>query len=249
MNIKKNYILIKCFVLLLIVFIFNVKKSEAADVYFINDWGRLEVVVGYDFTMQVRGASENPIWQSSNEEIVTVNGSGEVIPVEVGSAKITAQTGNKKYDILIEVFESDKNRVGKKIGAKQPEYQLCSVPLGGIRTSTSNKTWGKRNVKMEVVRVSPKEIKLKFINKGNKYYIYTEVFGLRKWKNGKWRKVKFKERAAFSKGLNVLKISGNNVKEVKWKQYFDDYLTKGKYKIGWQNMSGKVFKSVVFRIE
>lgn len=247
MNNNKNYILIKCFVLLLVVFIFNVKKLEAADVYFINDIGKMEVVVGYDFTMQVKGASENPIWRSSNEEIVTVNASGEVTPVEVGSAKITAQTGNKKHGILIEVFESDKNRVGKKIGAKQPEYPLCSVPLGGTRTS--NKTWGKRNVRMEVVRVSPSGIKLRFINKGNKYYIYTEVFRLRKWKNGKWRKVKFKERAAFSKGLNVLKINGNDVKEVKWKQYFDDYLTKGKYKIGWQNMMGKVFKSVVFWVE
>lgn len=246
MNNKKNYILIKCFVLLLVAFIFNVKKSEAADVYFINDRGRMDVVVGYDFTMQVKGTSENPIWQSSNEEIVTVNASGEVTPVEVGSAKITAQTGNKKYDILIEVFESDKNRVGKKIGAKQPKHPICSVPLGGMQPA--NKTWGKRNIRMEVVRVSPKGIKLRFINKGNKYYVYTEVFRLRKWKNGKWRKVKFKERAVFSKGLNVLKINGNDVREVKWKQYFDDYLTKGKYKIGWQNMRGKVFKSVVFRI-
>ncbi len=247
MNCQKNYILIKCFVLLLPVFVFQVKMSEAADVYSINDRTRMAVVVGYNFTLQVKGISENPIWRSSNEEIVTVNKSGDVTPVEVGSAKITAQIGNKKYDILLEVFESDKNRVGKKIEVKEPEGPIYTVPFGGIRTA--NKTWGKRNVKMEVVRVSKKKIKLKLTNKGNKYYLYTEVFRLRKWKNGKWRKVKFKERAAFSKGLNVLTINGSNVQEVKWKQYFDDYLTKGKYKIGWQNMGGKVFKSVVFRIE
>ncbi|MCM1245998.1 MAG: hypothetical protein NC293_10190 [Roseburia sp.] len=234
-------------VLLLVVFIFNVKISEAADTYFIDEWGKLQVVVGCDFTLQVKGKAENPIWQSSDEEIVTVNESGEATPVEVGSAKITAQMGNKKYDILIEVFESDKNRVGKKIGAEQPKAPIYSVPLGGV--SISGKTWGKKNVRMEVVRVSPNGIKLKFTNKGNKYYTYTEVFRLKKWENGKWRKVKFKERAAFSKGLNVLKISGSDIKRVKWRQYFDDSLAKGKYKIGWQTMGGKVFKSVVFRIE
>lgn len=244
---NKNYILIKCFVLLLVVFIFNVKKSEAADVYFMYDGGRLmEVVVGYNFMLKVKGVTENPIWRSSNEEIVTVNESGEVTPVEVGSARITAQTGNKKYSILIEVFESDKNRAGKKIDAEEPGRPY-TVPYGARQTAS--KAWVKRNIKMKVVRVSPKGIKLRFINKGNKYYVYTEVFRLKKWKDGKWRKVKFKERVGFSKGLNVLKINGNDVKEVKWKQYFDDYLTKGKYKIGWQNMRGKVFKSVVFRVE
>lgn len=195
----------------MVVFIFNVKKSEAADVYFINDDGAtMEVVVGYNFTMQVKGASENPIWQSSNEEIVTVNESGEVTPVEVGSAKIAAQTGNKKYDILIEVFESDKNRVGKKIDAEEPERPY-TVPYGARRTA--NKTWGKRNVRMEGVSISPKRIKLRFINKGNKYYLYTEVFRLRKWKNGKWTKVKFKERVSFSKALNVLRINATMLKK------------------------------------
>ncbi|MCM1246608.1 MAG: hypothetical protein NC293_13275 [Roseburia sp.] len=100
---------------------------------------------------------------------------------------------------------------------------------------------------MEVVRVSQKGIKLRFINKGNKYYSYTEVFRLRKWENGKWRKVKFKEGTGFSKALHILVINGSNVQEMKWKQYFDDYLTKGKYKIGWQNTRRKVFKSVVFK--
>lgn len=41
----------------------------------------------------------------------------------------------------------------------------------------------------------------------------------------------------FSKALNVLRINGSNVEEVKWN--FDDYLTKEKYKIGWQNMGGR----------
>lgn len=30
---------------------------------------------------------------------------------------------------------NDKNRVGKKIGAKQPKHPICSVPLGGYATS------------------------------------------------------------------------------------------------------------------
>lgn len=66
---------------------------------------------------------------------------------------------------------------------------------------------------MEVVSVSPKRIKLRFINKGNKYYLYTEVFRLRKWKNGKWTKVKFKERVGFSKALDVLRINATMLKK------------------------------------
>ncbi|MCM1246607.1 MAG: Ig-like domain-containing protein [Roseburia sp.] len=137
---KKNHILIKCFVLLLSVFVFNVKMSKAADVHFIEDRVTMHVVVGYDFTLQVKGMTENPTWRSSDEEIVTVNGSGEVTPVEVGSAKITAQIGNKKYNMGIKVFESDKNRVGKKIDAEQPEY-LYTIPYGA--RATVNTTWGK----------------------------------------------------------------------------------------------------------
>lgn len=41
--------------------------------------------------------------------------------------------------ILIEVFESDKNRVGKRIDTEEPEGSIYTVSLGGIRTAGHGK--------------------------------------------------------------------------------------------------------------
>ena len=98
----------------------------------------------------------------------------------------------------------------------------------------------KKNITMKVLYISKKKIKLKFTNKGSQDFDYSLLFTLEKRVKGKWKKVKFKKDAKFPKCLFVLKGNSSITKKIIWKQYFDNNLSKGKYRIKW--IHNKVFR-------
>lgn len=91
-------------------------------------------------------------------------------------------------------------------------------------------TESKKYVKMKVLLVNKKQLKLKFINKGDKDYYFGEKFVLKKRVKNKWKKVKFKEKVGFRITMIAWKES-NTVVKVKWKKFFGKNLSKGRYKI------------------
>ena len=102
-------------------------------------------------------------------------------------------------------------------------------------------TTNKKNIKVEIKSVSKKQIKLRFINKGNENFAFTESFTLKKRVNNKWKKVKWKKDVLIS----LTKIAWRKDKtivKVKWKRFLGHNLSKGKYKL-------KYVKTVRFRIK
>ena len=109
------------------------------------------------------------------------------------------------------------------------------------QTDEFSLTTNKENIKVEIKSASKKQIKLRFINKGNENFAFTEFFTLKKQVNNKWKKVKWKKDVEVS----LTKIAWRKDKtivKVKWKRFLGHNLSKGKYKL-------KYVKTVKFRIK
>lgn len=91
-------------------------------------------------------------------------------------------------------------------------------------------TENKKHIKVKVLSANRKQLKLNFINKGNKDFYFSEKFVLKKRVKNKWKKVKFKENVGFRITMIAWKNSNTTVK-VKWKKFFGKNLSKGRYKI------------------
>ena len=93
-------------------------------------------------------------------------------------------------------------------------------------------TTSKKNITIKVEFATKKKIKLKFTNKGKKDFYFSGNFILKKFERGKWKRIQFKEDALFPKTMIV---KGNNsiIVEYKWKKFFNNNLSKGKYKLKW----------------
>ena len=117
---------------------------------------------------------------------------------------------------------------------------IYTANIRGDSYVQAQSTTSKKNITVKVVSVSKKKIKLKFTNKGRADFNYTPSFVLKKRKNGKWKKVKFKEDALFSKTLFKLKGNSSRTHTIVWKNFFDGNLSKGEYKITW--VKDKKFK-------
>lgn len=58
---------------------------------------------GESITLKIKGSNEKVQWSSSNKKIATVTGKGKVKAIKEGSATITANVNNKKYQCKIYV--------------------------------------------------------------------------------------------------------------------------------------------------
>lgn len=99
----------------------------------------------------------------------------------------------------------------------------------------------KKYIKVKVISATKEQIKLRFINTGNKDFYFRENFVLKKRIKNKWKKVKFKEIVGFRLSVIAYKKTNTTVK-LRWKRFFDNNLTKGKYKI-------KLVRTKTFRIK
>lgn len=102
---------------------------------------------------------------------------------------------------------------------------------------TTKKTY----IKVQLVSVTQKQMKLKITNKGKKDFYFSELYTLKKRINNKWKKVEFKDNAMFAK-TRIAEAGKSTMVKIKWKKYFKNNLTKGKYKI-------KHIRTKVFRIK
>ena len=120
---------------------------------------------------------------------------------------------------------------------------LISYGIQNIYGSTDEyiATLSKKHIKVKIVSVNKKQLKLNFMNKGNKDFLFGEKFVLKKRVKNKWKKVKFKENVGFRITMTAWKNSNTTVK-VKWKRFFGKDLPKGRYKI-------KYVRAVTFRIK
>lgn len=103
-------------------------------------------------------------------------------------------------------------------------------------------TTNKKNIKVEIKSVSKKQIKLRFINKGNENFAFTELFTLKKRVNNKWKKVKWKKDVIRTLTAKIVWKKSKSIEKVKWKRFLGHNLSKGKYKL-------KYVKTVRFRIK
>ena len=103
---------------------------------------KLTLTVGSKETLKVSGAKKVK-WSSSNKNIASVSGKGQVKAVKAGTAKITAKAGKKKATITWKAVK----------GAKK--YQILQYKSG----------------KWQVVKTVGKKAKatVKGLKKGNKY--------------------------------------------------------------------------------
>lgn len=242
MRIRMKSVMIISVGLMIVILTMKEQEVEATTVL-INNFKWKAVVEGYCFKMGIKGYIGEIGWSSSDESVVAVNEKGEVNAKKIGTAIITAKTQKKKYTCRVEVFANHRDSTQNDRKSNIPREV---VPDGA--KATASKVWGKKNIGMEILDVTNKKIKLKLINQGNKYYLYTPVFTLKRYQNGKWKRVRFKKSFPFSKAFYVLRINGSDLQQVKWKQYFRKNLSNGKYMIGWKNMRGEVFKSKTFII-
>lgn len=90
-------------------------------------------------------------------------------------------------------------------------------------------TESKKHVRIKVLSANEKQLRLKFINKGDKDFYYGERFVLRKRVKNKWEKVEFKKKVGFRITMIAWK-KRNTIVKVKWKKFFGKNLSKGRYK-------------------
>ena len=88
-----------------------------------------------------------------------------------------------------------------------------------------------KNVKVSVVSVGKKSIKFKIKNNRKNNVYFSVDFKLHKKKNGKWKRVKFKEDAKIPKTLLTVFPGKSKKYKYKWKDYFEENLKKGTYRI------------------
>ena len=103
----------------------------------------------------------------------------------------------------------------------------------------------KKYIKMKIVSVSPKKIKIKIENTGSQAYRhgdYKGLFILKKYKKGKWKKMKFEKVVKIRKGVYFLYPNSSKTITIKWKDYYKSKLKKGKYKFVWPSMGTEKFK-------
>lgn len=111
--------------------------------------------------------------------------------------------------------------------------EACSSSVFSDPQATEKTSYRKKYVKMKVTSVSKKKIQIKLSNKGEKNYLYSKLFRIQKWEQGKWKNVKFKDNVRFPKCLFALKKNSSKTITMKWKDYFDSGLQEGKYRIKW----------------
>lgn len=111
--------------------------------------------------------------------------------------------------------------------------EACSASVFSDPQATGKTSYRKKHVKMKVVSVSKKKIQIKLTNKGEKNYLYSKLFTVQRWEQGKWKKVKFKDSVLFPKCLFALKKNSSKTITMKWKNYFEPGLKEGKYRIKW----------------
>lgn len=111
--------------------------------------------------------------------------------------------------------------------------EACSASVLSDPQATGKTSYRKKYVKMKVTSVSKKKIQIKLSNKGEKNYLYSKLFTVQRWEQGKWKNVKFKDNVLFPKCLFALKKKRDKVVTMKWKNYFDPGLQEGKYRIKW----------------
>lgn len=99
-----------------------------------------------------------------------------------------------------------------------------------------NKSYTKKYISVKVISANSKKIKMKLKNRGSKTYLYSEVFKIRKYKKGKWRKINYRKDAKFAKCLYKLEPNDSKIIKIAWKKYFDtEDFKRGKYKIIWMS--------------
>jgi len=129
------------------------------------------------------------------------------------------------------------NANGAALVLEESEF---GVNKGDVTLKNQKNSSSKKNISMKVLCVSKKKIKIKFTNKGSQVFHYPLYFTLEKRVKGKWKKVKFKKRAVFTKTLCELKGNSSTTVKITWKPYFGKNLSKGKYRIKW--VHNKVFR-------
>lgn len=128
---------------------------------------------------------------------------------------------------------------------------LVIMSIGGVVANGTENVYGsasgamfttnKKDIRVKVISASSKQLKLKIVNKGKTDFYFSELFVLKKWKDGKWKKVRFKDDVVFRKTM-VVEGGESITLKLKWKKYYGKKLSKGKYKI-------KFIRSKTFKVK
>lgn len=208
-----------------------------------------------------KGSNSDEISKGGNASSKHWKVEGGSISLEHGETIRISAKGKEKYeDVYIALLGTDVTEiVGKLEGenaysftAEQTgeyviyagnenisEEIMIEHEISGKKTpllflkKSSYKEYAKKNVTMELVSVSKKKIKIKFTNTGTERFQYSKIFTLKKWENGKWKKVPFGRKAMFPKCVFPLDPGSSQMESITWKKFFDKDLPKGKYKIQW----------------
>ena len=125
--------------------------------------------------------------------------------------------------VLFNIIYSDT----KCIAASKDSY---------VTVTYGNKSYTKKYISVKVISANSNKIKIKLKNRGSKTYLYSEVFKIRKYKKGKWRKINYRKDAKFAKCLYKLEPNDSKIIKIAWKKYFDtEDFKRGKYKIIWMS--------------
>ncbi len=109
---------------------------------------------------------------------------------------------------------------------------MCFIVFVIVFNSTEVYARSEKELKMTIYSVSKKQIKIKFINKGNSRKGYSaQGFKLYKRKKGRWIAVKRVSKTP--KHLCYVKAGASKRETIVWKKHYKKNLTKGRYKIKW----------------
>lgn len=87
-------------------------------------------------------------------------------------------------------------------------------------------------IKTNVIKVNKKFVKISIKNKSKKYRVfYHPGFELEKYKNKKWKRIRFKTKKAYFARTAVLDKREKRIVKIKWKDYYKKNLSKGKYRL------------------
>lgn len=93
---------------------------------------KLVLAVGQTKTLSVTGSTKKATWSSSKKSVATVSSKGKVTSVAVGTAKVTAKIGDKKFYCTVTVTKSNPHLTNAPFKAEETKIDDISfiIPSG-----------------------------------------------------------------------------------------------------------------------
>lgn len=112
----------------------------------------LSLVIGEPYTLKIEvypeEGSEEAVWTSTNEEVVTVDENGVLTPLQVGDAKIVVKVGEKEAACDVHVYEKIVPATGISFDLERLEVKVGETLTVNVKIEPEDAT--ERNVEWSV---------------------------------------------------------------------------------------------------